>query len=156
MKIDRAVLEDAETILQLQKRAYLSEAKIYNDYGIPPLTQTQEEINQDFLQQVFLKAVEDGDIIGSVRAYLEKGTVFIGRLIVEPEHQNQGIGTMLIQSIEKYFTTATTAADRYELFTGHKSFRNLYLYQKLGYRQFKRMPVNSSLIMVFLEKYVVW
>ena len=151
MKINRAVLEDAETILQLQKRAYLSEAKIYNDYGIPPLTQTLEEINQDFLQQVFLKAVEDGDIIGSVRAYLEKGTVFIGRLIVEPEYQNQGIGTMLIQSIEKYFTLA----DRYELFTGHKSFRNLYLYQKLGYRQFKRMPVNSSLIMVFLEKYVV-
>ncbi|HEX2068086.1 MAG TPA: hypothetical protein VHF08_05255 [Nitrososphaeraceae archaeon] len=86
MKISRAVLEDAKTILQLQKRAYLSEAKIYNDYGIPPLTQTLEEINQDFLQQVFLKAVEDGDIIGSVRAYLDKGTVFIGRLIVEPEH----------------------------------------------------------------------
>jgi GNAT superfamily N-acetyltransferase len=155
MKINRAVLEDAGTILQLQKRAYLSEAKIYNDYGIPPLTQTLEEINQDFLHQVFLKAVEDGDIIGSVRAYLEKGTVFIGRLIVEPEHQNQGIGTMLIQSIEKYFTTATTSADRYELFTGHKSLRNLYLYQKLGYRQFKRIAVNNLLMMVFLEKYVI-
>lgn len=155
MKISRAVLEDAKTILQLQKRAYLSEAKIYNDYGIPPLTQTLEEINQDFLQQVFLKAVEDGDIIGSVRAYLEKGTVFIGRLIVEPEYQNQGIGTMLIQSIEKYFTTtAIAAADRYELFTGHKSFRNLYLYQKLV-PPIQTNIVNSSLIMVFLEKYVV-
>lgn len=154
MKISRAVLEDAETILQLQKRAYLSEAKIYNDYGIPPLTQTLEEINQDFLQQVFLKAMKDGAIIGSVRAYLEKGTVFIGRLIVEPEHQNQGIGTMLMQSIEQYFTI-TSAAKRYELFTGHKSVRNLYLYQKLGYCEFKRIPVNNLLMMVFLQKYVI-
>lgn len=44
-------------------------------------------------------------------------------------------------------------ADCYELFTGHKSARNLYLYQKLGYREFKRIPVNDSIILVFLEKY---
>ena len=31
---------DAEAILDLQKRAYASEAEIYNDYNIPPLTQT--------------------------------------------------------------------------------------------------------------------
>jgi GNAT superfamily N-acetyltransferase len=154
MKINRAVLQDAKAILQLQKRAYLSEAEIYNDYGIPPLVQTLGEIKQDFSQQIFLKAMEDGAIIGSVRAYLEKETAFIGRLIVEPEHQNQGIGTMLMQSIEQYFTI-TSAAKRYELFTGHKSVRNLYLYQKLGYCEFKRIPVNNLLIMVFLEKYVI-
>ena len=44
-------------------------------------------------------------------------------------------------------------ADRYELFTGHRSARNLYLYRKLGYREFKRLPVNDSIILVFLEKY---
>jgi hypothetical protein len=43
--------------------------------------------------------------------------------------------------------------DRYELFTGHRSARNLYLYRKLGYREFKRIPVNESIILVFLEKY---
>jgi hypothetical protein len=36
-------------------------------------------------------------------------------------------------------------ADRYELFTGHKSARNLYSYQKLGYREFKRIPVMTQL-----------
>ncbi|MGB6628338.1 MAG: hypothetical protein WBE61_09395, partial [Nitrososphaeraceae archaeon] len=45
------------------------------------------------------------------------------------------------------------SADRYELFTGHKSARNLHLYQKLGYDEFKRIPVDESLTMVFLEKY---
>jgi PPOX class probable F420-dependent enzyme len=41
----------------------------------------------------------------------------------------------------------------YELFTGHRSARNLYLYRKLGYREFKRVPVNDWIILVSLEKY---
>ena len=147
VEIKRASLEDVETILHLQMRAYLSEAEIYNDYGLPT---DIKEIKQEFSQQVFLKATEeDGNIIGSVRAYLEKETAYIGRLIVKPDSQNKGIGTRLMQAVEQHFKFA----DRYELFTGHKSARNLYLYQKLGYLEFKRIPVNDSLMMVFLEKY---
>ena len=127
LEIKRASLEDAEIILHLQMHAYLSEAEIYNDYSIPPLIQTLKEIKQEFSQQVFLNAVE-------VPAYLEKETAYIGRLMVKPDSQNKGIGTRLMQAIEEYFRIA----DRYELFTGHKSCRNLYLYQKLGYREFKR------------------
>ena len=130
-------------------RAYLSEAEIYNDYSIPPLIQTLKEIRQEFSQQVFLNAIEEGEIVGSVRAYLEKGTAYIGRLMVKPDSQNKGIGTRLMQAIEEHFRMA----DRYELFTGHRSARNLYLYQKLGYREFKRVPVNDSIILVFFEKY---
>ncbi len=40
MNINRAVLGDAETILQIQKCAYLSAAEIYHDYGTCPLKQT--------------------------------------------------------------------------------------------------------------------
>jgi len=149
MEIKRASLEDAETILHLQIHAYLSEAEIYNDYSIPPLIQTFSEIKQEFSQQVFLNAIEEGNIVGSVRAYIENGTAYIRRLMVKPDSQNKGIGTRLMQAIEEHFRMA----DRYELFTGHRSARNLYLYRKLGYREFKRIPVNESIILVFLEKY---
>jgi ribosomal protein S18 acetylase RimI-like enzyme len=156
IEIEQASLEDAEMILQLQMRAYLSEAEIYNDYSIPPLTQSFNEIKQEFSQLVFLKAIQKGKdaednikMIGSVRGYHEKGTVFIGGLIVEPESQNKGIGTRLMHAIEQRHEFA----DRYELFTGHKSARNLHLYQKLGYHEFKRVIVNDWLTMVFLEKY---
>ena len=54
-----------------------------------------------------------------------------------------------MQEVEQHFNFA----DRYELFTGYKSARNLYLYQKLGYLEFKLIPENDSLMMVFLEKY---
>jgi N-acetylglutamate synthase-like GNAT family acetyltransferase len=150
VEIKRASVEDVETILHLQMHAYLSEAEIYNDYSLPPLIQTLKEIKQEFSQQVFLKATEeDGNILGSVRAYLEKETAYIRRLIVKPESQNKGIGTKLMQAVELHFKFA----DRYELFTGYKSARNLYLYQKLGYLEFKRTPVHDSFMMVFLEKY---
>jgi hypothetical protein len=85
MEIERATVLDAEEILSLQKLAYRSEAEIYNDFNIPPLVQTLESIEKDFENQYFLKAVMDGKIIGSVRAYTKEGTCYIGRLIVHPD-----------------------------------------------------------------------
>ena len=41
---------------------------------------------------------------------------------------------------------------RYELFTGHKSEKNLSLYNKLGYSEFKRQCINEKLTLVYLEK----
>jgi ribosomal protein S18 acetylase RimI-like enzyme len=155
IEIKQASIEDAEIILQIQIQAYLSEAEFYNDYSITPLIQSLNEIRHEFLQQVFLKAMEKEEldeiryIVGSVRGYIEKGTAYIERLIVKPEYQNKGIGKRLMQAIEQYFKSA----NRYELFTGHKSTRNLHLYQKLNHYEFKRIPINDSLTMIFLEKH---
>jgi hypothetical protein len=43
-------------------------------------------------------------------------------------------------------------ANRFELFTGHKSEKNLYLYQKLGYKTSKAVKANDRLNIVYLEK----
>lgn len=149
MLITQATVADAEEILDLQKLAYQSEAAIYHDYTIPPLTQTLPEIKAEFHRQLFLKAVAAGCIQGSVRAWMEQGTCCIGRLIVHPAQQNRGLGTKLMREIEGRFPDAR----RFELFTGHLSTRNLYLYQKLGYRPVRRDQVSERLTMVFLEKW---
>ncbi len=148
MIIEKATVSDAEEILSLQKLAYRSEAEIYNDFNIPPLIQTSKEIKQDFENQFFLKAVEDKKIIGSVRAHVKEETCYIGRVIVHPNFQNRGIGNKLMSEIEKVFDTCK----RFELFTGDKSERNLYLYQKLGYRIFKTAKITDQTTIVFLEK----
>ena len=63
MIIEQATVLDAEEILKLQKLAYLSEVEIYNDYSIPPLTQTIKEIEVEFKDYIFLKAsIDDGRI----------------------------------------------------------------------------------------------
>jgi ribosomal protein S18 acetylase RimI-like enzyme len=107
--------------LELQKLAYLSEAEIYNDFKIPPLTQTLEEIKTDYENNLVLKAVIDGKIIGSVRAFEKGGVCYIGKLIVHPEQQNKGIGKNLMKCIEESFP----CCNKYVLFTGKKSVKNL-------------------------------
>jgi len=146
--ITPALLADAPAILDLQKLAYHSEAVLNGDFTIPPLTQTLPEIEADFQQQVYLKAVRDGTIVGAVRGYERDGTCYVGRFIVHPACQNRGIGTQLLHAIEAHFSTA----QRYELFTSENSARNLYLYQKLGYRPFRTAKLSDKVILVYLEK----
>jgi ribosomal protein S18 acetylase RimI-like enzyme len=148
MEITRASASDAEEILALQKLAYESEAEIYGDFQIAPLTQTIAEIREDFKKQVFLKAVADRTLVGSVRGYEKGGTAFVGRLVVHPEFQNRGLGTALMWRIEAEFKSAM----RFELFTGHRSEKNIRFYHRLGYSIFKEQKVNDSLTMVFMEK----
>ena len=150
MIIERAKPEDAQEVLDLQKLAYLSEAAIYGEYNIPPLTQTLVGIEGDFRKQTVLKVTIDGRIIGSVRGYVSEDTCFVGRLIVHPDFQNQGIGTRLLAEIEATFGQAR----RFELFTGHQSKRNLYLYRKLGYKPFRSERITDNLTIVYLEKIV--
>jgi N-acetylglutamate synthase-like GNAT family acetyltransferase len=146
--IEQANKQDLEAILQLQKACYQSEATIYNDYNIPPLLQDMDALEKEFAQQVFLKAVAEGEIIGSVRGFMDEETCFVGKLIVKNNFQNQGIGKRLLDSMESAFPICK----RFELFTGHKSSKNLYLYCESGYKEFRKEAVNSNMTMIYLEK----
>lgn len=149
MIIEKANITDAEEILALQKLCYISEAEIYSDHTIPPLIQTLDEIKAEFQEYYFLKALDEGKIIGSVRARISKpGTCYIGRLIVHPDFQNQGIGTTLMGEIEKIFHEC----ERWELITGHLSEKNIKLYEKLNYNIFKTEKLTTDLNLVYLEK----
>lgn len=148
MVIKRAVIENAAEILSIQKLAFQSQAKIYNDYELPPLTQTLEEMQEDFDKKVILIAEIDGVIIGSVRGYIEDGTCHIGRLVVHPDFQNKGIGKRLMAEIEEVFSKA----ERFELFTGHRSEKSLYLYRKIGYEVFRERYIRANQTLVYLEK----
>jgi len=139
--------EDLPEILVLQKLAFQSEAERYNDYTLPPLTQTLEEVQADFEKMIFLKASVDGRIVGSVRAYAKGETCFISRLAVHPDFQRRGIGMQLMKAIESHFRQVR----RFELFTGHASAPALNLYRKLGYTEFRRKEMSTH-ILVFLEK----
>jgi len=67
---------------------------------------------------------------------------------VHHRYQSQGLGTRLSPEIEAAFREA----QRYELFTGTRSERNLYLYGKLGYRPCRRRQLSAAVELVFLEK----
>lgn len=150
IRMDKAQADDAEPILALQKLAYQSEAELYDDFTIPPLRQTLEEMVRDIQTQHVLKACKGDQIVGSVRAMIKEDACAIGRLIVHPDYQRQGLGTRLMNEIETLFSDA----GRFTLFTGHKSDGNIRLYQRLGYAQTHTTKVNDRLTLVFLEKKV--
>jgi len=146
--ITRADEPDITDIFNLQRAAYQSEAEIYNDYSIQPLTQTLEQAETEFKTSVVLKAVIDGKIIGSVRATVQSdSSIYIGKLMTLPDYQNKGIGKELLQAIEQEFP-----GKRYWLMTGHKSEKNLRLYKKCGYVIFKTEAVTPELDFVYMEK----
>ena len=140
---------DSKEILELQKAAYLSEAELHNDFEIPPLTQTLDELINDFKFKKFIKILDGSKIIASGQARLEKDTCHIGRMAVWPEWQGKGIGSKLLAELEKVYPEAT----RFELFTGEKSASNLSMYCRRGYTEYKRALLGKTTI-VFLEKYV--
>ncbi len=147
-EILRADITDAAAILELQKHAYQCEAALYNDYNIPPLTQTLNELKKEFAEKKIFKTVDTGRIVGSVRAITHNGACHIGRLIVHPEFQHRGIGTQLMLALESAFPLA----GRFELFTGALSEGNIRLYKRLGYRIFRTDQLSPKVELVFMEK----
>ena len=107
----RADKSDAPEILALQKIAYQSEAELYGDDSLPALQQTLEDLENDFERSrtrgtvlgargartaangpiIFLKAVVNGKIIGSMRGYAMDDTAYLSRrdcasLFPRPRH----------------------------------------------------------------------
>lgn len=149
-EILKAAKSDANEILRLQYAAYQSEAAIYNNYTIQPLIQTLEQSTEEFNEGIVLKAVSNGKIVGSVRAFEMEDSVYIGKLMVLPDYQNRGVGKKLLRAIEKEFY-----GKRYWLITGDKSTKNLKLYEKHGYTRFKTKEAEGTeegITLVYLEK----
>ena len=147
-RIEKANLEDLDEILRLQYLAYQSEAALFGSNDIPPLKQKLDEVTEEYAQGRILKMIdEDGTIIGSVRAKEADGTVYIGKLMVHPDHRRKGYGRRLLTEIERNFP-----GKRYELFTSTRSKDNIRLYKDNGYREFDQRIVKDDLIFVYMEK----
>ncbi|MDR1336496.1 MAG: GNAT family N-acetyltransferase [Tannerella sp.] len=125
--------KDLPPILELQKKAFHEVAVRHNDLKIQPVTQTLEQIEEEFDSgTAFFKFLFEGEIAGSVRAkMIDEATCFIGKLIVHPDLQNRGIGTKLMHEVEEYFKDKCS---KFTLFTGEKNEHVLRLYSKSGYR----------------------
>ncbi|MEY9963845.1 ribosomal protein S18 acetylase RimI-like enzyme [Streptacidiphilus sp. MAP12-16] len=145
--------DDAERILKLQYLCYQSEAELYGDWAIEPLTQTLDSLRTELKERHVLVARLGDEVVGSVRGWVDAGGVGrIGRLCVHPRMQRHGLGTRLVLGMEQLLAAGDSPVQAYRLFTGHRSIGNLRLYQRLGYRQTEVEEVTRSLSFITLEK----
>ena len=146
MKIRKASLQDVIRILEIQKVAYKAEAEIYNDFSIPPLHENEKAIQED-LQVSRILVAEKGEVVGSVRGKDTGETIVISRLSVHPDWQGKGIGKALMSGIMEAFPCKS-----FELFTGHKSERNIRLYEALGFIWCRSEKISERLTLYWMRK----
>lgn len=132
MEILKVEEKDLEEILQVQYLAFTREAETFNDFNIEPMTQTIAALKEEYEKYTFLKVVDvTGKIVGSIRGYIENDTSYIGKTLVHPEYQGQGIGTKMIRTLEEI-----NRALRYEINASIRCPENIRLYERLGYVKF--------------------
>lgn len=114
-QIEIATESDIKELYDLQLVAFESEAEMVGSRNVPALMETYEHSCEDFKNwTTLIKRDESGKIIGAARFqqmtdYDESDNFSpaaphfeIGRVMVAPDHRNQGIAMELIGAIEEY------------------------------------------------------
>jgi len=84
-----------------------------------------------------LKARENGEIVGTIKAKYDAGVVYIQHLIVAADKRRLGVGQKLLQELEK--RTKKLGAHKLFLFTG-KNWTACKFYEKLGFKKIIDLP----------------
>lgn len=131
-----ALVDDSHAgeLLTLRRAAFVSEAQLYDDPNIPPLTQTLAELRADMARDdvVTIGAWEGTRLVGSIRVEIEEQRANLGRLAVAPDKQGRGIGTSLLFAVLPFLPEEVTEI---WVFTGKDSKQNLAMYTKHGYEE---------------------
>jgi len=130
------LVDDASAgeLLTLRRAAFVTEAQVYGDPNIPPLTQTLHELREDLARDdvTTIGAWDGHRLVGSVRVEIEGQKATLGRLAVAPDQQGHGIGTQLMWAVLPYLPDETKEI---WVFTGKDSLQNLAMYQRQGYEE---------------------
>jgi tRNA (guanine37-N1)-methyltransferase len=126
-----AVPADAGELLTLQRACWLQEQQANPGVEIPALGESLADVERWLGEWTVVVVRRGGRLVGAVRARLDGETWDIGRLMVAPDLQGQGLGRRLLEVAE---AAAPAEATSYSLFTGAGSLDNQRRYKKAGYR----------------------
>jgi tRNA (guanine37-N1)-methyltransferase len=126
-----AVPADAGELYALQLACWVQEQHDNPGVEIPALHESLDDVREWLGHWTVLALRREGRLIGAARARREGDAWDIGRLMVAPDLQGQGLGRLLLEEIER---AAPDDLASYSLFTGAGSLRNQRMYKRAGYR----------------------
>lgn len=148
MKILIADTDDIPELFALQRIAFETEAEMIGSRSVPALLESEEHFRKDFVNWVTLKLTDDcGRIIGAIRYQKSDGIIEIGRVMVHQDYRRKGLAQRLLAEVEH-----RCQAETYELYTCTKSWKNIRLYEKMGYKQCEEVEGEDGLSFVYMRK----
>ncbi|MDG4798207.1 GNAT family N-acetyltransferase [Micromonospora sp. WMMD1082] len=121
---------DLAELLVLQRCCWVQEAFANDTLDLPPLRETLDDLRASLSTWRLWCVRRNGRLVAAVRARTDERAWLIGRLMVAPDQAGNGIGSWLLAYAEGQAPAETTHC---ALFTGHRSTRNIRLYQRAGY-----------------------
>ena len=143
-----ATPDDATTILDIQKRAFAEEARLCDNWEIPPLTETLDAVVAHIENQTVLTAWNGAQIVGSVRGLVSGSVCTIRGLSNEPEHQGRGIGSKLLHAIERAHPKVT----HFDLLTNTTMTGNVRFYERHGYGIAELRRYTEKIELAYMSK----
>jgi ribosomal protein S18 acetylase RimI-like enzyme len=141
----------AGELLTVQLAAYVSEAKRYRMWELPPLVETLDEIIRHIESGMPALGAWDGPrLVGSVRGRVDGDRMEVVRLSVAPDMGGRGIGRRLLARVTE---SAPEHVRTVWLFTGGESAQSLRLYETSGFTRVDERQDDFG-IRVTLEKKV--
>jgi len=131
IRLEKARPGDADTLAQISERAF------HNDihYGAPGIG-GPPGYNSDGWQTRIMKVADyykilvAGEIVGGIIVFRKRTREYeVGRIFVEPNHQNQGIGTEVLERLWQEYPLAK----RWTLETPIWNHRTRHFYGKVGF-----------------------
>lgn len=147
-RIRTATITDLPAIMSMQKKAFLPVAKKIGWMEIPQMVNTLEDNIPDFETNTILVMLSDEDtIIGSIRGYVENGSLYIGRLMVDPDYQKRGLGRILMRELESRFQF-----NREWLCSYIDDTETYTFYQRDGFVTYEIYEVGNGVMAAHMEK----
>ena len=148
MKIEIATIDDVPELMELHDKAFFAIAAEVDWLDAPGLKESLEQAREDFSRYTTIKILSDeGKIVGSVRGRVEDGSLYIGRLMVQPECQGRGYGKILFREIQKMIPH-----NRVWLFTCGEVQRVVSFYEREGFRAFNTERFENGHTWISMEK----
>ncbi|WP_256762143.1 GNAT family N-acetyltransferase [Cohnella sp. WQ 127256] len=152
IKLVKAIESDAESILDIQIKAFTPLLEKYKDYNSNPANETMDRVITRINNPngEFYKILENHDLVGAICvSWREETQYWISPMFILPEYQGRGLAQKTINVLEQMFPRALT----WELATILEEERNCYLYEKMGYlKTGVQKKLNEATTLIYYKK----
>lgn len=128
--IEPATAADGAELLVLQRCCWVQEAIANETLEHPALHESLDDVLEWLTTWSVWRVRLAHRLVGAARARLDGDTWEIGRLMVAPDLAGHGLGRRLLAFAE---AQAPAPAQRFALYTGARSTRNIAMYERAGY-----------------------